>query len=162
MRFLTIVVAGLSLVLIALTLVPSAGSYRPLLAAGALICAVIVLVTVGFGWPTTQTRVTSGSNARSASTTAIAAAPVAAREAEIVGLLAILQDKGRLVDFLQDDISGYTDAQVGAAARVVHQGCKAVLHEYFQIVPVREENEGSRVTVAGGLRPRRIPAGRKN
>src|SRR5690242_15152763 len=44
-------------------------------------------------------------------------------EAEIVSLVAILQDRGRLVDFLMEDITSYDDAQVGAAARVVHEGC---------------------------------------
>ena len=47
-------------------------------------------------------------------------------EAEIVSFLATLQERGRLVDFLMDDVTTYNDAQVGAAARVVHEGCKAV------------------------------------
>src|SRR2546430_17213679 len=39
-----------------------------------------------------------------------APAPAAARaDAEIVGFLAMLQDKGRLVDFLMDDINPYSD-----------------------------------------------------
>jgi hypothetical protein len=46
-------------------------------------------------------------------------------EAEIASFLATLQDRGRLVDFLMEDITTYNDAQVGAAARVVHGGCKA-------------------------------------
>src|SRR6516225_1466269 len=53
--------------------------------------------------------------------------------AEVVNFLAILQEKGRLVDFLMDDIKSYSDAQVGAAARVLHEGCKAVLLEHFEI-----------------------------
>ena len=73
--------------------------------------------------------------------------------AEVVNFLAILQEKGRLVDFLMDDIKGYTDAQVGAAARVLHEGCKAVLLEHFGIRPVREESEGSKVTVPAGYAP---------
>jgi hypothetical protein len=68
-------------------------------------------------------------------------------EAEIVSFLATLQAKGRLVDFLMDNINAYNDAQVGAAARVVHAGCKAVLDEHFKIHPVREEGENSAVTV---------------
>src|SRR6202023_1482632 len=71
-------------------------------------------------------------------------------EAEIVSFLAIFQERGRLIDFLMDDITTYDDAQVGAAARVVHQGCKAVLEEHFRIRPVREESEGSSVTIAVG------------
>ena len=73
--------------------------------------------------------------------------------AEVVNFLGILQEKGRLVDFLMDDIKGYSDAQVGAAARVLHEGCRAVLLEHFGIRPVREESEGSKVTVPAGYAP---------
>jgi hypothetical protein len=71
-------------------------------------------------------------------------------DAEIVNFLATLQARGRLVDFLMDDINAHDDAQVGAAARVVHAGCKAALQEHFRIRPVREESEGSIVDVAAG------------
>jgi hypothetical protein len=71
-------------------------------------------------------------------------------EAEIVSLLAIFQERGRLIDFLMDDITTYDDAQVGAAARVVHQGCKTALVEHFRIGPIREESEGSSVTISAG------------
>ena len=71
-------------------------------------------------------------------------------EAEIVSFLGTLQERGRLVDFLMEDVTTYDDAQVGAAARVVHQGCRAALHEHFEIRSVREENEGSSVTVPMG------------
>jgi hypothetical protein len=52
-----------------------------------------------------------------------------------------------------DDINTYDDAQVGAAARVVHAGCKAALLEHFRISPVRAESEGSTVQVAAGYLP---------
>jgi Domain of unknown function (DUF2760) len=71
-------------------------------------------------------------------------------EAEIVSFLAIFQERGRLIDFLMDDITTYDDAQVGVAARVVHQGCKAALEEHFSIRPIRAESEGSSVTIAAG------------
>ena len=71
-------------------------------------------------------------------------------EAEIVSFLGTLQERGRLVDFLMEDVTTYDDAQVGAAARVVHEGCRAALQEHFNIRPVREENEGSAVTIPGG------------
>jgi len=71
-------------------------------------------------------------------------------DAEIVHFLAMLQEKGRLVDFLMDDINAYGDAQVGAAARVVHAGCRGVLQESFMINPVRPEPEGSMVQVPAG------------
>ena len=68
-------------------------------------------------------------------------------EAEVLAVLGTLQAKGRLIDFLMDDVSGYTDAQVGAAARVVHQGCQAALAENFEIVPVTTAKEGSAISV---------------
>ena len=71
-------------------------------------------------------------------------------EAEIVGFLAALQERGRLVDFLMEDITTHDDAQVGAAARVVHEGCKAALREHFKIRSVREEDEGSFITIPVG------------
>jgi hypothetical protein len=71
-------------------------------------------------------------------------------EAEITSFLATLQERGRLVDFLMEDITTYDDAQVGAAARVVHDGCKAALQEHFTIRPLREEREGAAITVAVG------------
>src|ERR1700747_1114240 len=69
---------------------------------------------------------------------------------KIVSFLAVFQERGRLIDFLMDDITTYDDAQVGAAARVVHQGCKAALQEHFRIGPIREESEGSSVTISAG------------
>ncbi len=71
-------------------------------------------------------------------------------EAEIVAFVGLLQEKGRLVDFLMDDVTPCDDAQVGAAARVVHQGCQSVLREHFQIAPVSDAEEGTKVTVPTG------------
>ncbi|MCF7991175.1 MAG: DUF2760 domain-containing protein [Thiohalocapsa sp.] len=68
-------------------------------------------------------------------------------------LLGLLQKEGRFVDFLEEDITGYADQEIGAAARVVHQGCRRVLHEYLSIAPVRDEEEGSRVTLVKGFDP---------
>lgn len=74
-------------------------------------------------------------------------------EAEVVAFLGVLQEKGRLVDFLMEEVASYEDAQVGAAARVVHEGCRRALQEHFEIVPVREESEGSSVVVPAGFPP---------
>jgi hypothetical protein len=66
-------------------------------------------------------------------------------------LLGLLQRDGRLVDFLQEDVAGYSDAQVGAAARVVHEGCRKTLREHFVLAPVRAEDEGARITLERGF-----------
>lgn len=66
-------------------------------------------------------------------------------------LLGLLQREGRFVDFLEEDITGFSDAQVGAAARVVHDQCRAALREHLPVEPVRAEEEGSRVTLEKGF-----------
>jgi hypothetical protein len=86
--------------------------------------------------------------------TAAAAPPRNFREAPpsaALQLLGLLQQEGRFIDFLQEDVTGYSDAEVGAAARVIHQGCCKVVSEHFQIVPVRPEPEGSRITLPDGF-----------
>lgn len=62
-------------------------------------------------------------------------------------LLALLQREGRFVDFLEEDVSGFNDADIGAAARVVHSGCRKALREHIKLEPVRAEEEGTRVTL---------------
>ena len=66
-------------------------------------------------------------------------------------ILALLQQNGRLIDFLQEDMGSYSDADIGAAARVVHEGCRKALREHLKLQPVREEEEGSRITVDRGF-----------
>jgi len=73
-------------------------------------------------------------------------------EAEVISFLAALQEKGRLVDFLMDDVTSYDDAQVGAAARVVHEGCRVALNEVFTITPVTESAEGTTISVPASHR----------
>ena len=72
-------------------------------------------------------------------------------DAPALQLLGMLQREARFVDFVQEDVVAYTDAEVGAAARVVHEGCRKVLGAHFSIAPVRSESEGSRVTLAAGF-----------
>lgn len=78
---------------------------------------------------------------------ALAVAPPEALEGALQ-LLGLLQREGRLVDFLQQDIAAFPDADVGAAARVVHEGCRRALRQHARIDSVRSESEGSSVTVA--------------
>jgi len=62
-------------------------------------------------------------------------------------VLSLLQQKGRFLDFVMDDVTKYPDAQIGAAARVVHQGCAQVVREYFDVKPVEGGTEGGTVTL---------------
>ena len=66
-------------------------------------------------------------------------------------LLALLQRDARLIDFAGESLAAYDDAQIGSAARLVHEGCAKVLREHFDIVPVRAEAEGTRITLAAGF-----------
>jgi hypothetical protein len=62
-------------------------------------------------------------------------------------LLALLQREGRFVDFLEQDVTAFPDADIGAAARVVHEGCRRALHAHARVVSVRNEAEGARITL---------------
>lgn len=79
---------------------------------------------------------------------AVPAPPV---EASAIQLLSILQRQGRLIDFLQEDLSQYQDAQIGAAVRNVHEGCKKALSEYVTLEPIFKQEEGSQLTIQPGF-----------
>lgn len=81
----------------------------------------------------------------------VPATPKEADTAAALQLLSLLQREARLVDFVQEDIAAYSDAEIGAAARVVHEGCRKVLREHVTLAPVRAESEGSRLTLAAGF-----------
>ena len=66
-------------------------------------------------------------------------------------LLGLLQKNARFIDFIQEDIASYSDADVGVAARVVHEGCKKAVHEHFTLAPIRTELEGNKVTLPAGF-----------
>jgi hypothetical protein len=68
-------------------------------------------------------------------------------------LLALLQQEGRLIDFLEEDIAGYDDTQVGAAVRAIHSGCRKALHERVQIERVYAQDDGTTVDVDTGFDP---------
>ena len=82
--------------------------------------------------------------------TPVAAAPAAPRRSEAVELLAVLQREGRLVDFLQEPITSYSDAQIGAAVRDVHSGCSRTLDRIFGLAAAIPDAEGSTLHIAAG------------
>ena len=87
------------------------------------------------------------------------AAPAPLRQASpdaALQLLALLQREARLIDFTQENLSSYSDAEIGGAARLVHEGCAKVLREHFTLAPVRPEAEGSRITLNDGFDARAI------
>jgi hypothetical protein len=66
-------------------------------------------------------------------------------------LLGLLQQQARFIDFIKEDLSGFNDADIGVAARVVHEGCNKVINEHFSLAPVRSEQEGNKVTLPKGF-----------
>jgi hypothetical protein len=71
-------------------------------------------------------------------------------------LLSMLQREGRLIDFLQENVAGFSDADVGAAARIIHEGCRKVVQQYLSLKPVLPEGEGAQVSVPVGFDAQRI------
>ena len=84
------------------------------------------------------------------------AAPDGSGERAALQLLALLQREGRLIDFIQQDVSAFGDAEVGAAARVVHEGCRKALGGLGGVTPIRGEAEGSRVELESSFDPKSI------
>ena len=70
--------------------------------------------------------------------------------------LSAAQRDGRLVDFLREPLDGFADADIGAAARDVHRGCKKVLDQYFTLEPVLPGADDAKVTVPKGFDPAEI------
>jgi hypothetical protein len=69
-------------------------------------------------------------------------------------LLMVLQREGRLIDFVQQDIATFADADVGAAARVVHLGCRRALEQTLVLEPIRSEAEGCNLLLEAGFDPK--------
>jgi hypothetical protein len=62
-------------------------------------------------------------------------------------VLSVLQQDGRLVDFLQQDVTAFSDEEVGAAARIVHGGCRKALQRLVSVDRVMKEEEGATITL---------------
>jgi hypothetical protein len=70
---------------------------------------------------------------------------------DAVTLLATLQREARFVDFIQESLDSYSDAQIGAAARDVQRDCGRALQRMFEIRPLLDQQEGARVGVPVGF-----------
>jgi hypothetical protein len=97
-----------------------------------------------------------------------AAPPAVKRSDGALQILAILQRDARLVDFLMEDITSYSDDQVGAAVRELHDQCRDSLARYVTLQPVIDGVEGTfakapssdpRVVKFVGNVPAKPPAG---
>ena len=144
------IAAVLIVILNAALLVPAASNYAQLLATASLISALGLLVAL-------STAASVKPTPKPAVAEAVKPMPTAPSQnqsqAEVVTLLGIFQEKGRLIDFLMEDITPHSDAEVGTVARAVHQGCKAALNEHFHIEPISPGGEGASITVPLGYAP---------
>ncbi|MDD4915879.1 MAG: DUF2760 domain-containing protein [Methylococcales bacterium] len=80
--------------------------------------------------------------------------PIILREATAdaaLQVLSLLQKEARFIDFIEEDMGGYSDAEIGAAARIVHQGCSKAIKAHFSLSPVSSAQEGSRITLQPGF-----------
>jgi hypothetical protein len=71
-------------------------------------------------------------------------------------LLFYLQQSGRLIDFLKEDITPFSDVQVGAAARKIHEDCAQIIDELIAVRPLRDEPEGATIQIPKGYNPAEI------
>ena len=83
----------------------------------------------------------------------VPAPPVEESTDRAVQMLALLQREGRLIDFFSEDLTPYPDAQVGAAVRELHAGCRKALEQYVTLEPIIEGEEDGPVTVEAGFDP---------
>jgi len=80
--------------------------------------------------------------------------PVVLKEATpdaALQLLGLLQKEARFIDFIKEDIAAFSDADIGIAARVVHEGCNKAINEHFTLAAVRSEQEGSKIALPEGF-----------
>lgn len=80
--------------------------------------------------------------------------PVVLKEATpdaALQLLGLLQKEARFIDFIKEDLASFSDADIGIAARVVHEGCNKAINEHFTLAAVRNEQEGSKITLPEGF-----------
>jgi hypothetical protein len=82
-----------------------------------------------------------------------APAALAPPEDAALRLLATLQEDGRLIDFLTESIEGYSDEQIGAATRGIHDTCAKALRACVTLEPVLPGREDETVTVPKGFDP---------
>jgi hypothetical protein len=82
-----------------------------------------------------------------------AAPPVDEQSDRAIQMLALLQRDGRLIDFLMEDLGPYSDAQIGAAVRDVHAGCRGALTRYVTLEPILSGKEGDQTSVTQNLDP---------
>jgi hypothetical protein len=81
--------------------------------------------------------------ASAAKPSAAAPAPAATTSDGALQMLGILQRDSRLLDFLMEDVAAYSDDQIGAAVRELHDQCRDSVSRYVTLQPVIDGVEGT-------------------
>jgi hypothetical protein len=68
-------------------------------------------------------------------------------------LLATLQEEARLLDFVREDIDGYSDEQVGGAVRGIHAALRKAIDGRLTLEPILAGEDGDQVEVPAGFEP---------
>lgn len=152
MKIASIALTLVAAILAVLGLLPGFADQQGTLMIGAAVAAGLSFVMQLVSRPAAAAASNLPAMAKAEQVSATTAASPQRAEAEVLSFLAALQEKGRLVDFLMDDVTAFDDAQVGAAARVVHEGCRAALNDCMTIVPVTESQEGATISIPKGHR----------
>lgn len=100
-------------------------------------------------------KITAEDTARLPTSHKVPAVPAAPKRSEAITLLATLQREARLVDLVKEDLSAYSDEQVGAAARNVLRDAASALDRCFALQRVLDQAEGETVQVPAGYDPGR-------
>lgn len=112
-------------------------------------------IAEAFGYAPKRQAAAPGAKAASAATTATAAAAAAPVRVSdgAVQMLNLLQRDSRIIDFLMEDISSYSDDQVGAAVRSLQESARDSLQRYVQLAPVIDGVEGAftNLSAAGAM-----------
>ena len=92
--------------------------------------------------------ITEGSAAKIESKPAAAAPsapnkPIVPARSDAISLLSALQREARLLDLVTESLDGYSDAQIGAAAKEVLRDSGSVIERMFGLKPMTDAADGS-------------------
>lgn len=73
-----------------------------------------------------------------------------------VQLLYLLQKSSRLIDFLAEDLSTFSDAQIGGAVRQIQSESQRCLKEWVGLKPIFEEPEGAEISLPANFNPAEV------
>ncbi len=101
--------------------------------------------------PADDTSTASGATSSKASRPSAKVVTDKPKRNDAITLLSALQREARFVDLVKEPLGGYSDAQIGAAARDVLRDCGMVLDRFFGIRAAVELEEGSSIEVPVGF-----------